>query len=173
MALESIEFTERLKAKYIIFHPGVNGDIKETINQLKQINDKRVIIENKPHFGLNNENCIGHSPNDIKMIIEETGFGFCLDIGHAICSANSKNINPLDYIESFIDLKPVMYHLTDGDYYSQYDSHLHFGEGNYPIKEIVKMIKPEKMVTNEAKKKSLDNLDDFIIDMEYLKKIDN
>ena len=172
MANESIEFANKLNAKYIIFHPGVNGEIEETIAQINKISEKRIIIENKPYLGLKNEKCLGHSPEDIKLIQQETNAGFCLDIGHAICSANSKMVDPIEYIEKFIDLNPSMYHLTDGNYKSQYDSHLHFGEGDYPIKKILKLIKNDSTITNEAKKNSSENLDDFKKDMEYLKKID-
>lgn len=171
MALEAIEYADRLKAKYIIFHPGVYGNIEETIKQINELNDKRIIIENKPQLGQKDEKCVGHTPEEIKHILKKTKCGFCLDIGHAICSANSKKINPIEYIKEFIALKPAMYHLTDGKYESQYDSHLHFTEGNYPIKDILKLIKDNSIITNEAKKDSFENLDDFISDMKYLKNL--
>ena len=179
MAYEAIEFAERLDARYIIFHPGVGGDIYETIREINELKDNiskevanKLVVENKPQLGLNNEKCIGHSIDEIKLIMDRCDISFCLDIGHSICSANSKGIKPLDYIKGFVELKPVMYHLTDGDYYSQFDSHLNFGLGSYPIKDIVKIIKPNSIVTNEAQKSSLKSLDDFVKDIEFLKKID-
>jgi len=42
-------FADRLKARYIIVHPGVNGVIEETSRQLKKIRDSRILIENKPY----------------------------------------------------------------------------------------------------------------------------
>lgn len=171
LASEAIKFADALKSNYIIFHPGVNGTLEETISQIIKISEKRILIENKPQLGLKDEKCVGHSPDEIKSIIEATGAGFCLDIGHAICSANSKEIAPISYIKQFISLNPSMYHFTDGDYKSPYDSHLHFGEGNYPVKDILKLIKNDSAITNEAKKDSLNNLDDFKKDMDFLKKL--
>jgi deoxyribonuclease IV len=173
MINESIKFADTLNAEYIICHPGVNGSIDETIHQLMTVKDKRIIVENKPQKGMNNEICIGHSPYEIKEIVTKTEIGFCLDIGHAICSANSKNMNPLDFIKEFINLNPVMYHLTDGDFKSEKDSHEHYTEGSYPLKQILLLIPDHIKITNEAKKESDKNLNCFRKDVIILQELDN
>lgn len=171
-AEEAIKFTDKLKSDIIIFHPGINGSIDETKRQLSLLNDKRIVIENKPYYGLNNIGiCIGSSFEEISNIIENTGVGFCLDIGHAICSANARRIEPLDFFKKFFKLNPKLFHLTDGDYNSEYDKHLHFGKGNYPIKDIIKLIPNDSFITIESEKKYIDKLDDFIEDINYLKNI--
>ncbi len=88
-AFESFKFADLLKADKIIFHPGVNGRIEETVKQINSIKDDRMVIENKPYLG-NGENLfsIGSTPEEIRYIIEATNLYFCLDFGHAICSAN-------------------------------------------------------------------------------------
>ena len=53
--------------------------------------------------------------------MEESGCGFCLDIGHAICSANSLGIEPYSYIEKLVTLNPKRIHLSDIDIKSKYD----------------------------------------------------
>jgi deoxyribonuclease IV len=171
MALEAFQYADSLKAKYIIFHPGVNGDNNETVNQVKALFDSRILIENKPYFG-NGENlvCNGSSPEEIQMITGRTGTGFCFDIGHSICAANAKNIEPFEYIRRFLELGPKMIHFTDGDYRGVFDRHDHYGMGSYPIGEILKLIPENIHVTYEAVKDSPDNLDDFVRDMKYLKK---
>ncbi len=60
---------------------------------------------------------------------------------------------PLEYIKSLKEkLNPIVYHLTDGDYSSELDSHLHYGDGSFPLKELLGFIPDDAMVTNEAKR---------------------
>ena len=90
-------FADELNAKYIIFHGGIDGNVKETAKQLASFNDPRALIENKPMIALPNkmggEFCRGYNPNEIRLIKETAKCGFCLDFGHAICSANSQKID--------------------------------------------------------------------------------
>jgi len=165
---ETFQFADALKSETIIFHSGVNGKIEETINQLRPFVDSRCVIENKPMKGLNREKCLGCTPKEIIYISNELQIDFCLDFGHAICAANSTKKEPFEFIKEFLELKPRMYHLTDGDYTGEYDSHLHYGKGTFPIKELLKMVPNEKKVTNEAKHDSEINLDDFEKDFLYV-----
>lgn len=174
LANEAINFANKLKAEYIIFHPGIDGDIAETARQLNEIinkfNEKRILVENKPYYALvNNLICNGSSPEEIIFLIRKTGISFCLDIGHAICAANAKKIDPFVYINEFIKLMPKMFHLTDGIYEAIYDKHLHFNDGNYPVEKFVKSFIYDTLITNESPKSSLDNLDDFERDITILK----
>jgi endonuclease IV len=168
---ETLKFADALKSEYIIFHSGVNGKIEETINQLRPFIDSRCLIENKPMRGLNDEKCLGSTPEELVYILNELQTGFCLDFGHAICTANSLKREPLGFINEFIPFKPNMYHLTDGDYTGEYDSHLHYGKGTFPLKELLKMIPNNAKVTNEAKHDSDNDLNDFKEDFLYVKNI--
>lgn len=169
---ESKKFADALDADYIIIHPGVEGDVNETIRQIKENYDSRMIIENKPYLGLLNDMvCVGKTVEEIKLIMDKCSIGFCLDIGHAICSANFQKKNYLEYLQDYIALSPTMYHLTDGDLKSNYDSHLHYGEGSYPLNEIASIIPKNSKITNEAKKNSTKELSDFRDDMKIIKKI--
>ena len=168
---ETFRFADALKSEYIIFHSGVNGNVNETISQLRPFIDSRCLIENKPMRGLNDEKCLGSTPEEIKHILNELQTGFCLDFGHAICTANSLKREPLELINEFTAFNPCMYHLTDGDYTSEYDSHLHYGKGTFPLKELLKMIPNEAKVTNEAKHDSNNALNNFKEDFFYVKNI--
>jgi endonuclease IV len=168
---ETLRFADVLKSEYIIFHSGLNGNINETISQLRPFIDSRCLIENKPMRGLNDEKCLGSTPEELVYILNELQTGFCLDFGHAICTANSLKKKPLEFINEFILLNPNMYHLTDGDYTGEYDSHLHYGKGTFPLKELLKMIPNKTKVTNEAKHDSDNDLNDFKEDFLYVKNI--
>ena len=170
---ETKRFADDLNAQYIIFHGGIDGDIKETARQLAAFNEPRALIENKPYVALPNrmggDFCRGYNIDEIKYVMDNTGCGFCLDFGHAICAANSQKLDVYDYCKSFLKLNPNMYHLTDvNDIKSPYDSHLHLGTGELDFGRIFDMIQDEKMVTFETIKNSKENLNDFAEDMKWL-----
>jgi deoxyribonuclease-4 len=165
-AKEAIEFANILNAKYIIFHPGIAGDIKETVEQLNEINDKRILIENKPYFiEMNNSICNGATIEEIDYVLKSTNVGFCLDLGHAICAANAIKANAIEYIQQFLKFKPKMFHLVDNKFDSVYDKHYHIGNENYPIKKIIELLPKESLITLETYKNSNENLDDFSADV--------
>ena len=163
---ESIKFADSLKANYIIFHSGVNGTCEEVVTQLKPFVDSRFLIENKPIKGLDGSTCVGATISELDSIISELNSGFCLDFGHAICAARTQGFEPLEYIKILKEkFNPRVYHLTDGDYESELDSHLHYGKGSFPLKDLLKFIPDNKMVTNEAK---WDDLKEFFLDKKFI-----
>jgi sugar phosphate isomerase/epimerase len=91
---ETIEFANALNAEYMIFHPGALGDLNETIRQYSPFTDSRFLIENKPFIALDNSLCLGAKPEEIKLLMEKLGIGFCFDFGHAVCTANSLKLIP-------------------------------------------------------------------------------
>ena len=168
---ESIKFADTLKAKYIIFHSGTNGKPEEVITQLKPFADERFLIENKPIRGLDDSACVGSVYNDLKLIIDSIGqgCGFCLDFGHAICAARTLRKEPMEFINELRNLNPRVYHLTDGDYTSELDSHLHYGAGSFPLKDLLALVPDGGMVTNEAKRFDTNRLNEFKEDSDFLK----
>lgn len=168
LAEETLRFADRLKVDTIIYHPGIGGCIEETVRQLFKIYDSRIVVENKPYYGHNDVVCVGSSPAEIDYVITNINVGFCLDIGHAICYANSKGLNPVRCLEEFIQLEPIMYHLSDGLYTGVYDNHKHLGRGDYNIKEILSLLPDDCVITIETDKDLVNNLSDFEEDIKYL-----
>jgi sugar phosphate isomerase/epimerase len=174
LAEEAFRFSDALSADTIIFHPGFDGQIDETIRQFKIIKSKfdadtnRIIVENKPYYGKrDNERlvCNGYDPRDIHRTMNECSIGFCLDIGHAVYAANALKKNPFDYLDEFQKLQPRMYHLSDGDINGVDDFHLNIGNGNFDFHGILKRISDESKISLETEKNSTENLDDFEIDI--------
>lgn len=166
-------FSQELNASYTVVHSGIEGDINETIRQLKIIKPSKMLVENKPYVAplKNNLICRGAVIEEIKKVIEEVGCGFCLDIGHSICTANSLKLEPFDYLTKFNLLNPTCYHLSDNFMDSKIDSHLHFGKGNYDFEKIFDIIDKNKNIAIETKKNSKENLDDFVVDVKYVSSI--
>lgn len=176
LAYDALKYADFLNAEKIIFHPGIKGDYKESARQIKLINDKRILIENKPKNVAVETNtlslsdiCVGYNIQEIRYIMEESGAGFCLDIGHATCAANSMGIDYKYQLEDFIKLNPYMYHISDGEISSSIDKHYHIGSGSYDFKTIFSLIPDDAIISVETEKNSKDNLDDFIDDVKKLK----
>jgi len=178
LVTETLKFADELNASMVIFHPGVNGDTNETIRQLKICKDQRMVIENKPHWGSKNRVlskeflCNGHSPEEIKAIMQETGLGFCFDIEHAVVAANALGIDRMEYVKSFLALKPTMYHITDGDWEGLFDQHKHLGQGNIKFDQILNRYPADCMISIECVHDYQDRLDDFENDVRYLRTLE-
>lgn len=168
-------FKEALNPKKIIFHPGVNGSLEETIRQIKFFKEefpdffKLVVIENKPKIGVNGESCMGSSPSEIRAILDETKLGFCFDMGHAICYAAWKRVEYENVVDEFIGFKPTMYHISDGDFHSHVDMHLNFRKGNFDLKKLIPKIPQHACVSIETDKPSKLDLNSFKEDVSYFR----
>lgn len=175
------QFADGLKAEYVVVHSGIDGSIEETARQFKNIIanlsslNSKYIIENKPYKALPNkmkgEFCRGALVEEIEFVINETGCGFCLDVGHAICSSNTLKENPYEFLKNFNTLNPTCYHLSDNFIDSEFDKHLHFGNGNYDFKKIFDIINADKNIAIETNKENKENLNDFIQDVKWLRNL--
>lgn len=169
---ESRKFADALGSEYIILHPGVGGNIEETVLSLITINDSRLLIENKPIVSIYDEKiCIGNSPEEIKHILKTTNVGFCFDIGHAFCAAATRKIEPYDFLKAFLALNPRMYHLSDGNINNEFDKHKHINNGDYDLKSILYQLPRNSKITVETDKDYDDSLIDFIEDVKNLKEL--
>lgn len=168
-------FADELNAKYIIFHGGMDGTIEETANQLADFNEPRALIENKPMIALPNKLggvfCRGYNPTEVTFVKQRAKCGFCLDFGHAICSANSQKKDVYEYCREFAQLFPEMFHLTDNeDITSPSDTHLHLGSGQLDLGKIKKLLPQNAIITLETVKNSKENLNDFYGDCLCMRK---
>lgn len=170
------QFADQLHAKYIIFHGGIDGDPAETARQLAALNEPRALIENKPFIALPNRMggnfCRGATYEELKMIISQAHCGFCLDFGHAVCSASSQHKDPYVFIQELCSLQPKMFHLSDVlDMTSAYDAHPHLGTGSLDIARLKRdILPPNAIISLETDKNSKENLNDFIGDVQCIRK---
>ena len=95
--------TDTCAADIIIVHGGNNGNITETIEQLRIIDDPRVVVENKPNIGILNESCIGWYASEFKRFREAGVFhGISLDFTHAACAARTAENDVNIFIQSLL-----------------------------------------------------------------------
>ncbi|MBR1753353.1 hypothetical protein IJ732_00830 [bacterium] len=166
-------YKEELEAKYIIVHGGMEGSVDETVRQLDLINPPDMRIENKPPVSprMPDKHCRGAKIEEIKFIINRHPCKFCLDVGHAFCSAVYYEIEQFEYLKQFQNLNPDCYHLSDGDFDSPIDIHYHIGKGDYDWQKVFEIIDSTKNMTLETVKKSgSESLNLFAQDVDEVKK---
>ena len=163
-------------AKTIVVHAGCGHDkeqIDETVRQFKLFNDSRIVVENLPFIDDGDGMLLqGNTAAEIKHIMDETGCGFCFDFSHAICAALSMQIDIEKQLKDFFALKPNVYHLCDGDIRKAADMHLHYGEGNYPLKHFLHDLTDENAyITMETGHGVSQHNNLWIDDYNYLKNL--
>lgn len=125
----SLSWADQLKAEILVLHPGF-GKLEDAIEFLEYVSDFRILIENMPKVGLNDEEMLGYSTEQVRVLIGSK-FGFCLDLNHAVKAALSLGIDYKSFIEEFFSLEPSYFHLSDGLLTNCLDEHLNIGEGEY------------------------------------------
>jgi deoxyribonuclease-4 len=154
---QSIQWADRLNAEYIIVHAGYDC-MEDAINMLHDLKDDRILIENMPCTGLNNESMIGYSPEQIQSLISINNHGFCLDVGHALKAGGKLNLNPYIYIDKFINMPPSMFHICDGIIENERDEHLNINNGKYDFNVLFNKIPLNSKITLETPKSSDNSL---------------
>lgn len=171
LAEEAFRFADALKSESVVFHPGVAGPTEESIRQLRSFRDPRCLVENKPMRGIDGSVCVGWSFDQIREILDGTGYRFCLDFGHAHCAAVSAGFDFSAFIKSFVDLRPALYHLTDGNANSEVDRHDRYGFGTFALSKCISYLPDGAFVTNEGTRQSRESLEEAREDAAFFKAI--
>jgi len=149
--MEAIDFAVELADKYgaekIIVHAGrlVNKDcsVEQVVDFLKKFDD-RILIEN-----CGKRNNFVYSPENTSRVLFDTGKRLIFDVNHAIGAARELGEDYIKFIERFLKLKPVHFHIG-GQKLGVGDGHLFFDESNIPVEEILKMLPSDAWVTIET-----------------------
>jgi len=169
---ESIKWADELKAKYLILHAG-DGSMEHAADLLHELTDSRIQIENMPQIGLNGEKMIGHSPEQIRDLINNNEMGLCLDFGHAVKAAASLGVNYKNFINQFLNLNPKIFHLCDGFVDYERDEHLNIGKGCYDFDFLINCVERNnsKLITLETPRINQKSLKEDTENIDKLKKI--
>lgn len=170
----SFRYADLLKAEIIILHPGFNEDercLNESARQFQKLNDGRLAVENMPSFCTSTGRVLhGSSPEQVARIMKASGCNLCLDFSHAICAANHFGRDKYADLKAYQALKPVMYHLCDGDWSSDKDEHRHYGEGDYPLAKLLNdYTNADTFITMETGHGVPTDISPWIADIDYLK----
>lgn len=170
----SQQYADLLGAEIIILHAGFNeGEqyVEESARQFRAFKEPRLAVENLPYFCSTTQKFLhGTSPKEVRQIMEISGCHFCLDFSHALCAANSYNRDKFEDLRAYQALNPVMYHMCDGDWESDNDEHRHYGEGNYPLSELLnEYTNPNTFITMETGHGVPTSIQPWIKDITYLR----
>lgn len=165
------------QAETIVVHPGYGREqkyLEETGRQFKLFHDERIVVENLPYYDDNGNHLHGNTADEIAYIMNESGCGFCFDFSHAICSAAALNTDIDTFLQGLFALKPSVYHLCDGDIGVIEDKHLHFCDGNYPLKHFLNDYTAKNAYITMETGAGFEALNDLRIkDYKYLKSVQN
>ena len=169
----SINFARKIadstNAKRIILHPGVinNGSSSEenAVSFIKNLNDKRVLIENLPKY--KDFNCLCTTPEDTKEFMKKADVRLCFDINHAIETAFQAGRDYKELIKEFIKLKPIQYHLGGQRVNGGVISHLSFQNSDIDLKEILEFLPEDAEITLETEP----NIEKTENDIEVIRKV--
>lgn len=171
------KFAKALDVEYTVVHGGMDGNVEEIVRQLEIIKPYKMRIENKPFVAPRKPDsmvCRGATTEEIRYIMNHLNCEFNFDIGHAFCSAISQKINPYEYMEEFLNLKPASYHISDGEINNQIDIHRHIGDGDYNWNKILTKLDKNKNLTLETiTKKENGEFDKILEDIKFLKNFYN
>jgi deoxyribonuclease-4 len=169
---EARQFADDLGSDIIIVHGGNNGTFNETIRQIGLLNEKRIVLENKPQKGIDGEICVGWSPGEFHTALHAGVLdGIALDFVHANCASNSMGVEVMELIDEFMGFKPKIFHLSDGERSSEKDTHFNFGKGNLNLHQFVSVVPEGGLLTIETDRDHSRGFRDFIHDVKYLYKI--
>lgn len=169
----SIELADKFRSTKIIFHPELkeNEDCsKEVLVQfIKANHDPRLLIENMP-FSSDGFEHFCRSFDEIKSLTRDLEIGFCLDFAHAV-EYLDKTGKSIAELESFINLKPKHFHITDTDqskiFEGAYDErHLNFFEGNVDLEFCKSLLPGGSWITIETPT----NINKQLKEIEYLRR---
>jgi hypothetical protein len=111
---ESIFWADNLNAIKIIVHSGIDGFIQNVIENIKTINDDRIIVENifyRECQGFETKKGVISSFEDIEHLIGNN-INFCLDISHMIINCKFNNKKYTTEFDNLLKLDPFMFYVS-------------------------------------------------------------
>lgn len=162
----SVKAADITGADYIVVHPGYfdpknpECNIDNCVEFLKEIDDKRVIVENVPCITKCNPKRWIKNLDEIKDFYDRIGKEACLDLSHAVVNALNIKTDVKDYVIGMYEyLKPKYFHVNDIKHGEVNDTHDHIGTGQVPIDMFFRSIHKDSMVTIETDYTSQEDLD--------------
>jgi len=173
---KTVELADFFNSPYIIVHPGQNHTFKTFRENLKKINDKRILIENMPGLDIFGQPMYGQKINELKKINKTNNI--CFDFEKAIKAACYQNINYKKFIRDCItELNPFYFHISGGDKNNPVDEHKNLWESNFDFKWIKNILNKKTLEKNIflvfESPKTTDNLKNDIKNINYFKKLNH
>ena len=170
------QFADELSSSIIICHGGTGGTPEESVRQLADFNDPRIVLENKPFWQHpdfmpdGDQHCRGAVFEEFYRMTQALNVRTCHDAAHTVCMANSLKLDWQRELARFESLHPVIHHLSDltsAD--DELDSHTGLGQGALDWKAIIENLPCCTRLTLETPKISQAHLDDFAAEVKMIR----
>ena len=143
----------------------IENALENSIEFFRNNKDKRILLENESRVAFDKGKYVKMtaSAEDVKKVLEKTGCGFCLDLGHAWISASLISIDPKKSIENFMKLNPKHFHMLDSTSLNE-DTHSNLGNGVLDVafmRDTIKKHNQDAMVTLETPYNLLKNKEEI------------
>ena len=107
---KSLQLADFLHSKYIIVHPGRGHTFESFSDNLKKIDDPRILIENMAGLGTDDKKMYGQTLSQLKKI--KTLKPICFDLEKAVKAAVYQQANYKEFIKRCIEiLHPFYFHI--------------------------------------------------------------
>lgn len=152
----AIKIADMINAKKIIAHPGTmekgnkSQSLQNAINFFREINDKRILIENLPTSDNPKLSRLCRTPRQIKEFMKKTNTKFCFDVNHTLELRERIN-GKYSFIKKYLKLNPTHYHIG-GQNSAKGETHLCFLNSEFNLKEALKYYPDEAKITLETEK---------------------
>lgn len=143
--LEALRWAQHIADKFdsdkIVFHPEIiedeNCSLNVLIDFIHRNYDSRLLVETMPYSTKGFTHICG-DVDELRMVVDKTKIGFCLDFSHVAEYAMKKDIDFELCLKNLLSLRPTYFHITDSDlkrvFIDNYmGKHFNFFEGNMDI----------------------------------------
>ena len=141
---ETLKLADFFNSRHIVTHPGRIHTFSSFLENLKKIDDPRILIENMPGVDIRGQPylCQARTVEDLKRIKEIKDI--CLDLEKAVKSAKQQEIDYKDFIAACLkELKPFYFHISGGNKDSPVDEHKDLWDANFNIAWLKRVLNKE------------------------------
>jgi len=151
----AMKLADKVNAGKIIVHPGLierknkNYSEKNAIDFIKELNDRRILIENlHGSENLKNTYSLCRKSGEVKKFMKKTNTKFCFDINHALACIKNFNEN-YNFMKKYVKLNPAHYHLG-GQSIKDKQTHLCFEKSDLNLREVFRYLPKDAEITLEV-----------------------
>ncbi len=131
---------DHFHVRYILVHPARTHNMQTFFEQMKKIEDPRIVIENMAGVDIDHQEMqCGQTLSDLRAIKEK--YPICFDLEKAVKAARNQGIDYHEFIlEGINDLAPMYFHISGGDAESAMDQHLNLWDATFDISWMRKIL---------------------------------
>ncbi len=168
----TLALADFFSSKSVVVHPGMSKSFEFFEENLRKIDDPRILIENMPGFYTTGMPTWGRAMSELRQIV--TLKPICFDFEKAIKSAAFQKIDYKNFIRDCLtEFQPRYFHISGGDKNSPIDQHEDLSSVNFDVGWIGQQLEDisagsDARLVFETPKRG-DDLENDVRNLEYFK----